>query len=200
MKLQHSPIEVVEAGTDEAGRGCLAGPVTAAAVILPPDFKNDLLNDSKQLTEKQRNLLRPLIEKEAVAWAVVHVGPEEIDEINILNASILGMHRAIDKLDVVPQFIAVDGNRFKPYGEIPYHCQVKGDATYQNIAAASVLAKTYRDELMRELATEHPHYQWERNAGYPTKAHRDGIRARGASPHHRKSFQLLPSQLNLFDL
>ena len=136
MKLQHSPIEVVEAGTDEAGRGCLAGPVTAAAVILPPDFKNDLLNDSKQLTEKQRNLLRPLIEKEAVAWAVVHVGPEEIDEINILNASILGMHRAIEKLDVVPQFIAVDGNRFKPYGDIPYHCQVKGDATYQNIAAA----------------------------------------------------------------
>ena len=170
MKLQHSPIEVMEAGTDEAGRGCLAGPVTAAAVILPPDFKNDLLNDSKQLTEKQRNLLRPLIEKEAVAWAVVHVGPEEIDEINILNASILGMHRAIEKLDVVPQFIAVDGNRFKPYGDIPHHCQVKGDATYQNIAAASVLAKTYRDELMRELATEHPHYQWERNAGYPTKA------------------------------
>jgi ribonuclease HII len=200
MKLQHSPIEVVEAGTDEAGRGCLAGPVTAAAVILPPDFKNDLLNDSKQLTEKQRNLLRPLIEKEAVAWAVVHVGPEEIDEINILNASILGMHRAIEKLDVVPQFIAVDGNRFKPYGDIPHHCQVKGDATYQNIAAASVLAKTYRDALMRELATEHPHYQWERNAGYPTKAHRDGIRAHGASPHHRKSFQLLPSQLNLFDL
>ena len=200
MKLQHSPIEVVEAGTDEAGRGCLAGPVTAAAVILPPDFKNDLLNDSKQLTERQRNLLRPLIEKEAVAWAVVHVGPEEIDEINILNASILGMHRAIEKLDVVPQFIAVDGNRFKPYGDIPYHCQVKGDATYQNIAAASVLAKTYRDELMRELATEHPHYQWERNAGYPTKAHRDSIRAHGASPHHRKSFQLLPSQLNLFDL
>jgi len=190
----------MEAGTDEAGRGCLAGPVTAAAVILPPDFKNDLLNDSKQLTEKQRNLLRPLIEKEAVAWAVVHVGPEEIDEINILNASILGMHRAIEKLDVVPQFIAVDGNRFKPYGDIPHHCQVKGDATYQNIAAASVLAKTYRDELMRELATEHPHYQWERNAGYPTKAHRDGIRAHGASPHHRKSFQLLPSQLNLFDL
>lgn len=200
MKLQHSPIEVVEAGTDEAGRGCLAGPVTAAAVILPPDFKNDLLNDSKKLTEKQRNLLRPLIEMEAVAWAVVHVGPEEIDEINILNASILGMHRAIEKLDVVPQFIAVDGNKFKPYGEIPYHCQVKGDATYQNIAAASVLAKTYRDELMRELATEHPHYQWERNAGYPTKAHRDGIRAHGASPQHRKSFQLLPSQLNLFDL
>ena len=200
MKLQHSPIEVVEAGTDEAGRGCLAGPVTAAAVILPPDFKNDLLNDSKQLTEKQRNLLRPLIEKEAVAWAVVHVGPEEIDEINILNASILGMHRAIEKLDVVPHFIAVDGNRFKPYGDIPHHCQVKGDATYQNIAAASVLAKTYRDELMRELATEHPHYQWERNAGYPTKAHRDGIRAHGASPYHRKSFQLLPSQLNLFDL
>ena len=200
MKLKHSPKGVVEAGTDEAGRGCLAGPVTAAAVILPSDFKNDLLNDSKQLTEKQRNLLRPLIEKEAVAWAVVHVGPEEIDEINILNASILGMHRAIEKLDVLPQFIAVDGNRFKPYGEIPYHCQVKGDATYQNIAAASVLAKTYRDELMRELATEHPHYQWERNAGYPTKTHRDGIRAHGASPHHRKSFQLLPSQLNLFDL
>ena len=200
MKLQHSPPGVLEAGTDEAGRGCLAGPVTAAAVILPQDFKNDLLNDSKQLTEKQRNLLRPLIEKEAVAWAVVHVGPEKIDEINILNASIFGMHKAIGKLDVVPNFIAVDGNRFKSYGEIPHHCQVKGDATYLNIAAASVLAKTYRDELMRELATEHPHYKWERNAGYPTKAHRDGIRAHGVSPYHRKSFQLLPSQLNLFDL
>ena len=139
MKRQHSPIAIVEAGTDEAGRGCLAGPVTAAAVILPPDFKNDLLNDSKQLTEKQRNLLRPIIEKEAVTWAVAHVSPEEIDSINILNASIEAMHRSIAQLDPQPHFIAVDGNRFHSYQNIPHHCQVKGDATYQNIAAASVL-------------------------------------------------------------
>lgn len=200
MKLQHNPEAKFEAGTDEAGRGCLAGPVTAAAVILPPDFHHPVLNDSKQLTEKQRYMLRPIIEAEAIAWAVSHVGPEEIDEINILNASILGMHRSIDGLKQVPDFIAVDGNKFKPYGQIPYHCQVKGDATYMNIAAASVLAKTYRDDKMRELALEFPEYGWERNAGYPTKAHRDAIRAHGATVHHRKSFQLLPSQLNLFDL
>jgi ribonuclease HII len=174
--------------------------VTAAAVILPPDFKNELLNDSKQLTEKQRNLLRPIIEKEAVAWAVAHVSPEEIDSMNILNASIEAMHRSIVQLDPQPHFIAVDGNRFHPYQNIPHHCQVKGDATYQNIAAASILAKTYRDDLMRELALAHPQYGWERNAGYPTKAHREGIKTHGATEHHRKSFQLLPSQLNLFDL
>jgi len=200
MKLQHSPLSVLEAGTDEAGRGCLCGPVTAAAVILPPDFKNKLLNDSKQLTEKQRNRLRPIIEQEALSWSVAHVSPQEIDEINILNASILAMHRSVDGMELVPEFIAVDGNRFKPYGEIPYHCQVKGDATYMNIAAASILAKTYRDERMRELAEEYPEYGWERNAGYPTKAHRAAIKAHGPTPHHRMSFQLLPRQLNLFDL
>ena len=179
-------------------RGCLSGPVTAAAVILPKDFHHPVLNDSKQLTEKQRYMLRPIIEKEAIAWAVAHVSPEEIDEINILNASILGMHRSIDQLKQRPDFIAVDGNKFKPYQDIPHHCQVKGDATYMNIAAASVLAKTYRDDRMKELATEYPEYGWERNAGYPTKGHRDAIREFGATPHHRKSFQLLPAQLNLF--
>jgi ribonuclease HII len=187
-----------EAGTDEAGRGCLSGPVTAAAVILPKDFHHPVLNDSKQLTEKQRYMLRPIIEKEAIAWAVAHVSPEEIDEINILNASILGMHRSIDQLKQRPDFIAVDGNKFKRYQDIPHHCQVKGDATYMNIAAASVLAKTYRDDRMKELAIEYPEYGWERNAGYPTKGHRDAIREFGATPHHRKSFQLLPAQLNLF--
>lgn len=200
MKLQHSDLSVLEAGTDEAGRGCLAGPVTAAAVILPPDFKNDILNDSKQLTEKQRYSLRPIIEEQALAWAVVHVGPEEIDAINILQASIVGMQRAIGKLDLRPEFIAVDGNKFKPYEDIPYHCQVKGDATYMNIAAASILAKTYRDDHMRALALQHPAYGWERNAGYPTKGHRSAIKAYGATEHHRKTFQLLPAQLNLFDL
>ena len=198
MKLQHHIDALFEAGTDEAGRGCLSGPVTAAAVILPKDFHHPVLNDSKQLTEKQRYMLRPIIEKEAIAWAVAHVSPEEIDEINILNASILGMHRSIDQLKQRPDFIAVDGNKFKPYQDIPHHCQVKGDATYMNIAAASVLAKTYRDDRMKELATEYPEYGWERNAGYPTKGHRDAIREFGVTPHHRKSFQLLPAQLNLF--
>ena len=198
MKLKHHKDALFEAGTDEAGRGCLSGPVTAAAVILPKDFHHPVLNDSKQLTEKQRYMLRPIIEKEAIAWAVAHVSPEEIDEINILNASILGMHRSIDQLKQRPDFIAVDGNKFKPYQDIPHHCQVKGDATYMNIAAASVLAKTYRDDRMKELATEYPEYGWERNAGYPTKGHRDAIREFGATPHHRKSFQLLPAQLNLF--
>jgi ribonuclease HII len=200
MKLQHSDLSILEVGTDEAGRGCLAGPVTAAAVILPSSFKNDVLNDSKQLSEKQRYALRPLIEEQALAWAVVHVGPEEIDEINILQASIVGMQRAIGLLKIRPEFIAVDGNKFKPYEDIPYHCQVKGDATYMNIAAASILAKTYRDDFMRELAVQYPDYGWDRNAGYPTKGHRAAIKAFGATEHHRKSFQLLPSQLNLFDL
>jgi len=200
MKLQHSSTSLLEAGTDEAGRGCLSGPVTAAAVILPPDFENSLLNDSKQLTEKQRNTLRPIIEKEALAWSVAHVSPEEIDEINILNASILAMHKSISGMKLVPEFIAVDGNRFKPYEEIPYHCQVKGDATYMNIAAASILAKTYRDDRMRELAKAYPQYGWERNAGYPTKAHRAAIKEFGPTPHHRMSFQLLPRQMKLFDL
>jgi len=200
MKLQHSSLDLLEAGTDEAGRGCLSGPVTAAAVILPRDFENSLLNDSKQLTEKQRNSLRPIIEKEAIAWCVAHVGPEEIDEINILNASILAMHKSIRGLSRTPDFIAVDGNRFHPLDDLPFHCQIKGDATYMNIAAASILAKTYRDEHMRALALKYPEYGWERNAGYPTKAHRAAIRAHGPTPEHRMSFQLLPSQLNLFDL
>ena len=199
MKLQHGN-SALEAGTDEAGRGCLCGPVTAAAVILPPDFKNELLNDSKQLTAKQRYALRPIIEKEAVAWAYAHVSPQEIDEINILNASILAMHKSISALKVQPDFIAVDGNRFKPYNDVAFHCQVKGDATYMNIAAASILAKTYRDDKMRELAIAYPQYGWERNAGYPTKGHRAAIRSHGPTPHHRMTFRLLPSQLDLFDL
>ena len=199
MKLQHSN-SALEAGTDEAGRGCLCGPVTAAAVILPPDFKNEFLNDSKQLTAKQRYALRPIIEKEAIAWAYAHVSPQEIDEINILNASILAMHRSISALKIQPDFIAVDGNRFKPYNEVAYHCQIKGDATYMNIAAASILAKTYRDDKMRELAIAYPQYGWERNAGYPTKGHRAAIRSHGPTPHHRMTFRLLPSQLDLFDL
>lgn len=199
MKLQHGK-SALEAGTDEAGRGCLCGPVTAAAVILPPDFKNELLNDSKQLTAKQRYALRPIIEKEAIAWAYAHVSPQEIDEINILNASILAMHKSISALKVQPDFIAVDGNRFKPYNDVAFHCQVKGDATYMNIAAASILAKTYRDDKMRELAIAYPQYGWERNAGYPTKGHRAAIRSHGPTPHHRMTFRLLPSQLDLFDL
>jgi len=199
MKLQHKIDALFEAGTDEAGRGCLCGPVTAAAVILPLDFSHPTLNDSKQLSAKQRNELRPVIEKEAVAWAVAHVSPKEIDEINILNASILAMHRSIQKLKQKPDFIAVDGNRFKPLQNIAYHCQVKGDATYLNIAAASILAKTYRDEYMQKLSKDYPGYGWEKNAGYPTKEHRNAIRKFGVTPHHRLSFQLLPSQLNLFD-
>ncbi len=199
MKLQHSN-SALEAGTDEAGRGCLCGPVTAAAVILPPDFKNEFLNDSKQLTAKQRYALRPIIEKEAIAWAYAHVSPQEIDEINILNASILAMHKSISALKIQPDFIAVDGNRFKPYNEVAYHCQIKGDATYMNIAAASILAKTYRDDMMRELAIAYPQYGWERNAGYPTKGHRAAIRSYGPTAHHRMTFRLLPSQLDLFDL
>jgi ribonuclease HII len=199
MKLQHGN-SALEAGTDEAGRGCLCGPVTAAAVILPPDFKNEFLNDSKQLTAKQRYALRPIIEKEAIAWAYAHVSPQEIDEINILNASILAMHKSISALKIQPDFIAVDGNRFKPYNDVAFHCQVKGDATYMNIAAASILAKTYRDDKMRELAIAYPQYGWERNAGYPTKGHRAAIRSHGPTPHHRMTFRLLPSQLDLFDL
>ena len=183
----------LEAGTDEAGRGCLAGPVTAAAVILPPDFKNDLLTDSKQLTEKQRNLLRPIIECEAVAYAVCHVLPAEIDELNILRASITAMHRAIAQLKITPDFIAVDGNKFVPYEKIPYACVVKGDGKIQTIAAASILAKTYRD------AQQFPEYHWQQNKGYPTPEHRKAIAEHGATEHHRKTFQLLPvEQLSLF--
>ena len=189
----------LEAGTDEAGRGCLAGPVTAAAVILPADFKNELLTDSKQLTEKQRDLLRPIIEQEAVAFAVCHVLPEEIDKLNILRASITAMHRAIAALKVTPNFIAVDGNKFVPYNGIPHACVVKGDGKIQTIAAASILAKTHRDAYMLELAEKFPQYHWEQNKGYPTPQHRKAIAQYGATEHHRKTFQLLEAkQLSLF--
>ena len=188
-----------EAGCDEAGRGCLAGPVTAAAVILPEDFHHPLLNDSKQLTEKKRELLRPIIEREAVAWCVAHCTPQEIDSINILRASILAMHRALDGLKVRPRHIIVDGNRFTPYGDTPYMTFVKGDGRFGNIAAASILAKTHRDEIMRSLAKEYPGYHWEVNKGYPTKDHREAIRTLGPSPLHRASFRLLPEEIPLFD-
>jgi ribonuclease HII len=188
----------IEAGCDEAGRGCLAGPVTAAAVILPPDFENELLNDSKQLTERQRDRLRPIIEREAVAWAVAMVSPQEIDRMNILRASITAMHRALDQLSVRPEAILVDGNRFYPYHDIPHTTIVKGDGKLMSIAAASVLAKTHRDELMRQLDEEFPQYGWAKNKGYPTPDHRAAIAAHGVSPHHRRTFQLLP-QPSLFD-
>lgn len=188
----------IEAGCDEAGRGCLAGPVTAAAVILPPDFHNDLINDSKQLTEKQREALRPIIEREALAWAVAHVSPQEIDRINILRASITAMHRAIDQLKTRPEALLIDGNRFYKYQDIPHTTIVKGDGKMLSIAAASILAKTHRDEVMRNLAEEFPQYGWGKNKGYPTKEHRAAIAAHGATPHHRMSFQLL-EQPSLFD-
>lgn len=183
----------IEAGCDEAGRGCLAGPVFAAAVILPIDFEHPLLNDSKQLSEKQRNEARTIVEREAIAWAVARVGPREIDEINILNASFLAMHRAIAQLDPGPESLLIDGNRFKPYPEIPHHCIIKGDGKYLSIAAASVLAKTYRDDYMMQLHGEYPQYGWHKNKGYPTKSHRAAIQASGATPHHRRSFRLLPN-------
>lgn len=188
----------IEAGCDEAGRGCLAGPVTAAAVILPPDFSNDMLNDSKQLSEHQRDLLRPIIEREALAWAVEFVSPQEIDEINILRASFTAMHRAIDRLTIRPEALLIDGNRFIPYPNIPHTCIVKGDGKMMSIAAASVLAKTHRDEYMRRIAQEFPQYGWEGNKGYPTKAHRAAIAQYGTSPYHRMTFQLLDPQLSLF--
>ena len=190
--------QLLEAGCDEAGRGCLAGSVYAAAVILPPDFENELLNDSKQLTERQRYQLRPIIEQQAVAWAVGVVTAEEIDKINILNASILAMHRALDGLKVRPQFIAVDGNRFRPYGDTPWQTVVKGDGKLMNIAAASILAKTYRDDYMLRLHEEYPMYDWAHNKGYPAKKHREAIRQYGTSPYHRMSYNLLgDGQLSL---
>jgi ribonuclease HII len=181
----------LECGCDEAGRGCLAGPVVAAAVILPQNFECPLLNDSKQLTEQQRETLRPIIEKEAVAWAVAEVDNHEIDEINILNASILAMHRAVQKLTTRPEFIIVDGNRFKPLEDIPHQTIVKGDSKYLSIAAASVLAKTYRDELMQTLHAEFPHYDWDKNKAYPTLKHRASIREHGTTGYHRMTFNLL---------
>ncbi len=188
---------LIECGTDEAGRGCLAGPVTAAAVILPDDFQHPWLNDSKLLSEKKRLELRPIIEAEAKCFAVAHAMVEEIDEYNILNASILAMHRAIEKLAVGPQFIAIDGNRFKPLNDIPHQCVVKGDSKYLHIAAASVLAKTYRDDYLSELDKEFPMYRWKKNKGYPTKEHRSALLKFGPTSYHRKSFRLLPDQLKL---
>ena len=208
--LSHYYEGKIEAGCDEAGRGCLAGSVFAAAVILPEDYQNELLNDSKQLTEKKRYQLREMIERDAVAWAVGIVTPEEIDKINILNASILAMHRALDQLKVRPEAIIVDGNRFKPYYErgerlevrgerIPHTTIVKGDGKYLSIAAASILAKTYRDDYMNRLAEEYPQYDWLSNKGYPTKKHRDAIRQYGITPYHRKTFNMLGDGQLSFD-
>lgn len=183
---------VIEAGTDEAGRGCIAGPVYAAAVILPEDFEDPGLNDSKQLSRKERERLRSFIQEKALAWAVASSSPEEIDGINILQASILAMHRALDGLTLRPQHIIVDGNRFRPYGNIPYHCHIKGDGRFASIAAASILAKTSRDDYMREAAKRYPGYGWESNFGYPTAAHREAVERLGITTLHRKSFQILP--------
>ena len=185
---------LVEAGCDEAGRGCLAGSVFAAAVILPPDYENELLNDSKKLTDRKRKQLREIIEHDAVDWAVGIVEPGEIDEINILNASILAMHRALDQLKVRPEAMIVDGNRFKPYRDLPYTTIVKGDGKYLSIAAASILAKTYRDDYMDRLAEDYPQYDWKSNKGYPTKKHRQAIRECGITLFHRRSFTLLPPE------
>lgn len=191
MLLSHYYEGLVEVGCDEAGRGCLAGSVYAAAVILPPDYENELLNDSKKLSAKKRYTLRAEIERDAVAWAVGVVTPEEIDKINILNASFLAMHRALDQLKVRPEAVIVDGNRFKPYQELPFTTIVKGDGKYLSIAAASILAKTYRDDYMQALTKEYPQYDWQSNMGYPTKKHRKAISEHGVTPYHRKSFNLL---------
>jgi len=196
LKLQFST-NVPECGTDEAGRGCLAGPVTAAAVILPEDFKLDLLNDSKQLSEKIREQLKPLIETQAISFSVTHLDHNVVDEINILNASIKAMQECVLKLNPLPNYIIVDGNRFKPINNIPYSTIVKGDSKYMSIAAASVLAKTYRDEYMDKIHEEFPMYNWKKNKGYPTQEHREAIRKYGVSKYHRMSFRLLPEQLKL---
>lgn len=188
----------LEAGCDEAGRGCLAGPVFAAAVILPPDFHHPFLNDSKQVKEKERDILRPIIEQEAIAFAVAEISPEEIDQINILKASIAAMHQAVGSLKTTPDFLLIDGNRFYPYRNIQHECIVKGDGKFASIAAASILAKTYRDECMKKLHVEFPHYGWNQNKGYPTLSHREAIRQHGLSIHHRKSFQCLPLQMEMF--
>jgi ribonuclease HII len=188
---------IIEAGCDEAGRGCLAGPVFAAAVILPPDFENEILNDSKLLTEKQRFELRRVIEKEAVAWAVEAVSNEEIDEVNILNASFLAMNRAVQRLKIQPGHLLIDGNRFRPQTKIPFTCMIKGDGRFYSIAAASVLAKTWRDDFMTEIHNEFPKYDWKQNKGYPTKKHRNAIKNYGVTKYHRKTFRLLNGQLVL---
>ncbi len=199
MLLPYYNETLIEAGCDEAGRGCLAGSVFAAAVILPKDYQNDLLNDSKQLTAKKRYLLREQIERDAVAWAVGIVTPQEIDEMNILKASITAMHRAVDQLAVRPEALIIDGNRFYKYHDLPHTTIVKGDGKYLSIAAASILAKTYRDDYMAELHKEYPYYGWERNAGYPTKEHREGIRLHGTTPYHRMTFNLLGSGQLMLD-
>lgn len=190
MLLPYLNEDLIEAGCDEAGRGCLVGAVYAAAVILPKDFKNELLNDSKQLTEKQRYALRAVIEKEALGWAVGVVSPQRIDKINILNASFLAMHRAVDQLNIRPQHLLIDGNRFKKYQDLPHTTVVKGDGKYLSIAAASILAKTYRDDYMNRLHEEYPHYDWNRNKGYPTKKHRAAIARHGTTPYHRMTFNM----------
>ena len=195
LKLKFSTVNL-ECGTDEAGRGCLAGPVTAAAVILPNSFSNEILNDSKQLSEKKRDLLKPIIEAESLCFAFSHIYPEDIDTINILNASILAMHRSIEELSISPEFIIVDGNRFKPFKQIPYKTIIKGDAKFFSIAAASVLAKTIRDEFMSKIHEEFPMYNWKQNKGYPTIEHREAIKKYGITKYHRKSFRLLPDQLS----
>ena len=196
LKKQHSKFQL-ECGTDEAGRGCLAGPVTAAAVILPQSFRNKLMNDSKKLSAENRNKLRSIIEEKAVCFSVQHIFMEEIDRINILNASILAMHHCIDNLKNIPEFIAVDGNRFKNYRTIPHECIIKGDGKYLNIAAASILAKTSRDAYMTIIHEEYPMYNWKQNKGYPTIEHREAIQKYGTTKYHRKSFKLLPEQLEL---
>ncbi len=197
LEQYHTP-GVTEAGCDEAGRGCLAGPVVAAAVILPPNFSNPLLNDSKKLTEKQRDSLRTIIEKEALAWAVAYCDNQEIDSINILNASILAMHKALDKLPIRPEHIIVDGNRFKKYNNTPHDCVVEGDGKFMSIAAASILAKTHRDEHMSKMHEMFPCYNWKKNKGYPTKDHRKAIEDHGSCELHRMSFRLIETQLKLF--
>ncbi len=197
MLLPYLNKDLIEAGCDEAGRGCLAGSVYAASVILPPDFTCEELNDSKQLSEKQRYRLREIIKKEALSWAVGVVSPDEIDEINILNASFLAMHRAIEQLKIKPEHLLIDGNRFKPYPNIPNTCVIKGDGKYLSIAAASILAKTYRDDYMMKLHKEYDYYAWDKNKGYPTTKHRAGIEKFGPSPYHRKSFTLLPQNKQL---
>ena len=192
--LKHFPSKQIVAGCDEAGRGCLAGPVVAAAVILPKSFKNKTLNDSKVLSEKKRDLLRVIIEREAISWAVGVVSPNEIDKINILNASFLAMHKAVEKLNTQAELLLIDGNKFNPYPNISHECIIKGDGKFLSIAAASVLAKTYRDGIMKDLDLKFPNYNWKKNKGYPTKEHRKGIAELGITKHHRKSFQLLPNQ------
>ncbi|MDE5948410.1 MAG: ribonuclease HII [Prevotella sp.] len=199
MLASHFYEGLTEAGCDEAGRGCLAGSVYAGAVIFPPDYRNEELNDSKQLSERRRNELREIIKRDAVAWAVGVVEPDEIDRINILNASFLAMHRALDALSVRPEAVIVDGNRFKPYRDLPYTTIVKGDGKYLSIAAASILAKTYRDDYMAELARQYPQYDWQSNKGYPTKKHREAIREFGITPFHRRSYNLLGGNQLTFD-